>query len=146
MAAAGMEMPPVVTPLASYVPARRSGDHIHSSGQLPLVDGELIAVGKLGATVSTADGVRAARAAALNALSSVAQVAGGVDNIARVMRVVVYVASDPNFLEQPAVANGASELLSEIFGPENGSHVRSAVGVCVLPLDAAVEVELVVEV
>lgn len=146
MVSAGLDMPAVATPLAAYVPARRSGDHIHTSGQLPLVNGRLVAIGKLGATVSTSEGVRAARVAALNAVAAVSQVAGGVDSIARVMRVVVYVASDPNFLDQPAVANGASELLAEVFGPENGSHVRSAVGVCVLPLDAAVEVELVVEV
>lgn len=146
MAAAGIELPPVATPLASYVPARRSGDLIWTSGQLPLVEGRLVAVGKLGAAVSVKDGASAARVAALNAVAAVAHEAGGIDNILRVLRVVVYVASTPDFVEQPTVANGASELLAEIFGPENGAHVRSAVGVSVLPLDAAVEVELVVEV
>ncbi len=146
MAAAGIVLPAVATPLAAYVPARRSGDHIWTSGQLPLVDGKLVAVGKLGADVSVPDGVAAARAAALNAVAAVAAEAGGVDKVLRVLRVVVYVASTPDFVDQPMVANGASELLAEIFGPENGSHVRSAVGVSVLPLDAAVEVELVVEV
>ncbi len=146
MAAAGIELPPVATPLASYVPARRSGDFIWTSGQLPLADGELVATGKLGADISIPDGVRAARVAALNAVAAVAQEAGGVDSILRVLRVVVYVASAPDFVDQPTVANGASELMAEIFGQEHGAHVRSAVGVNVLPLDAAVEVELMVEV
>jgi len=146
MAAAGIELPPVVAPLASYIPARRSGDLIWTSGQLPMVDGELVASGKLGAGVSVVDGVHAARVAALNAVAAAAHEAGGVDNILRVLRVVVYVASHPDFVDQPTVANGASELLAEIFGKENGAHVRSAVGVSVLPLDAAVEVELIVEV
>jgi len=146
MAAAGIELPPVVAPLASYIPARRSGDLIWTSGQLPMVNGELVASGKLGAGVSVVDGVHAARVAALNAVAAAAHEAGGVDNILRVLRVVVYVASHPDFVDQPTVANGASELLAEIFGKENGAHVRSAVGVSVLPLDAAVEVELIVEV
>lgn len=146
MAAAGIELPPVAAPLASYVPALRSGDLIWTSGQLPLVDGALVATGKLGAEVSVSDGVRAARVAALNAVAAVAQEAGGVDSILRVVRVVVYVASHPDFVDQPTVANGASELMADIFGHEHGVHVRSAVGVSVLPLDAAVEVELMVEV
>ncbi len=146
MAAAGIELPPVVAPLASYIPARRSGDLIWTSGQLPMVNGELVASGKLGAGVSVVDGVHAARVAALNAVAAAAHEAGGVDNILRALRVVVYVASHPDFVDQPTVANGASELLAEIFGQENGAHVRSAVGVSVLPLDAAVEVELIVEV
>ena len=146
MAAAGIELPPVVAPLASYIPARRSGDLIWTSGQLPMVNGELVASGKLGAGVSVVDGVHAARVAALNAVAAAAHEAGGVDNILRVLRVVVYVASHPDFVDQPTVANGASELLAEIFGKENGAHVRSAVGVSVLPLEAAVEVELIVEV
>ena len=146
MAAAGIELPPVVAPLASYVSAQRSGDLIWTSGQLPIVDGELVASGKLGAEVEIAEGVRAARAAALNAVAAAAREAGGVDSILRVIRVVVYVASHPDFVDQPIVANGASELMTEIFGPENGAHARSAVGVSALPLDAAVEVELMVEV
>ena len=146
MAAAGIELPPVAAPLAAYVPSRRSGDHIWTSGQIPMVAGELVAAGKLGAGVSTADGVGAARAAALNAVAAAAHAAGGVDNIVRVHRVVVFVASHPDFIDQPLVANGASDLMTDVFGAENGSHVRSAVGVSVLPLDAAVEIELVVEV
>lgn len=146
MASAGIELPPVTAPLAAYVPSRRSGDHIWTSGQLPLVAGSMVATGKLGAGVSTVDGARAARAAALNAVAAAAHAAGGVDSIVRVLRVVVYVASHCDFTDQAVVANGASELMAEVFGSENGSHVRSAVGVCVLPLDAAVEVELVVEV
>ncbi len=146
MAAAGIELPSVATPLASYLPARRSGDLIWTAGQLPLKDGELVARGKLGGGVSVSDGVHAARVAGLNAVAAAAQEAGGVDGILRVLRVVVYVASDPDFMDQATVANGASELMAEIFGAENGAHVRSAVGVSVLPLDAAVEVELIVEV
>ncbi len=145
LAAAGIELPPVATPLAAYVPSRRSGELIWTSGQLPLVDGALMATGKLGAEVSMTEGRDAARAAALNAVAAVAHEAGGVDKVRRVLRVVVYVASTPSFVDQPAVANGASELLEEVFGPENGTHVRSAVGVSVLPLDAPVEVELIVE-
>lgn len=146
MAAAGIELPPVVAPLASYVPAQRSGDLIWTSGQLPMMEGELVASGKLGAGVTVAEGVRAARVAALNAVAAAAHEAGGVDSILRVIRVVVYVASHPDFVDQPTVANGASELMADIFGLENGAHVRSAVGVSALPLDAAVEVELMVEV
>ena len=145
LAAAGIELPPVATPLAAYVPARRSGDLIWTSGQLPLVGGRLIATGKLGDGVSVAVGHEAARTAALNAVAAVAHEAGGIDNVRRVLRVVVYVASAADFFDQPTVANGASSLLEEIFGSEAGAHVRSAVGVAVLPLDAPVEVELVVE-
>lgn len=146
LAAAGIELPPVAKPLAAYVPARRSGDLIWTSGQLPLVGGRLVATGKLGDEVSVAVGHEAARTAALNAVAAVAHEAGGIDNVRRVVRVVVYVASSAGFFDQPTVANGASSLLEEIFGSEAGTHVRSAVGVSVLPLDAPVEVELVVEV
>lgn len=144
-AAADIQLPPVATPLAAYVPARRSGGQIWTSGQLPLVGGELVATGKLGDGVSADTGRDAARVAALNAVAAVAHEAGGIDNIRRVLRVVVYVASTVDFTGQPAVANGASELLEEIFGSKDGVHVRSAVGVSVLPLDAPVEVELIVE-
>lgn len=142
----GITLPPVARPLAAYVPARQSGDQVFTSGQLPTVDGELTCRGKLGADVSLADGVAAARVAALNALAAVAAEVDGIDNVDRVVRLVVYVASTPDFIDQPKVANGASELMEEVFGPGRGSHVRSAVGVTVLPLDAPVEVELVVEV
>ena len=140
----GIELPPVAAPVAAYVPATRTGDQIWTSGQLPLVDGALTATGKVGRDVSPEDAAAAARVAALNAIAAVADLAGGIDRIRRIVKVVVFVASDPEFTGQPAVANGASLLLGEIFG-EQGVHVRSAVGVSVLPLDAAVELELVVE-
>lgn len=141
----GIDLPPVATPVAAYVPATRVGDQIWTSGQLPSVAGELPLTGKLGAGVTAEEGAAAARVAALNALAAAAALAGGVDQIRRVVKVVVYVASEPAFSGQPAVANGASTLFGEVFG-EAGAHVRSAVGVSVLPLDAPVEVELIVEV
>lgn len=146
LAAAGIELPSVATPLASYVPARRSADLIWTSGQLPVVDGTLVATGKLGGDLTTDAGRGAARVAALNAVAAVAHKAGGIDNILRVVKMVVFVASTVDFVDQPTVANGASEVLQEVFGPDLGAHARSAVGVTVLPLDAPVEVELVVEV
>lgn len=144
LAELGIELPPVARPIASYVPARRALGAVWTSGQLPLVGGELTARGKLGAEVSLDDGVAAARAAALNGLAAVAAELGGVDHIRSILRVVVYVASTPDFTDQARIANGASDLLGEIFG-DAGAHVRSAVGMAVLPLDAPVEVELVVE-
>lgn len=144
LVALGLELPPVARPLAAYVPVTTSGGQVITSGQLPSVQGELVATGKLGAGVSLEQGVRAARVAVLNALAAAASELGGVDNIARVVKVVVYVASTPEFTAQPQVANGASELLGEVFG-DAGRHVRAAVGVASLPLDAPVEVELVVE-
>lgn len=144
LAGLGLELPPVARPVAAYVPATASGGWVMTSGQLPTVDGHLVAVGKVGGEVSEADGVRCAERAALNALAAVAAVAGGLDRIARVVKVTVFVASTPDYTGQPRVANGASELLGAVFG-EAGAHVRSAVGVAVLPLDAPVEVELTVE-
>jgi enamine deaminase RidA (YjgF/YER057c/UK114 family) len=144
LAELGIALPAVARPVAAYVPAARVGNQVWTSGQLPSIDGVLTATGKLGAAVTTEEGAAAARIAALNALAAVAAVAGGIDNVRRVVKVVVYVASTPEFTAQPAVANGASTLLGEVFG-EAGAHVRSAVGVSVLPLDAPVEVELVVE-
>lgn len=141
----GLELPPVPTPVAAYVPAIRVGDLVYSSGQVPIVAGEPVAVGKVGAEVSAEVATGCARTAVLNALAAVSDQAGGIDAIERVVRVVVYVASAPDFTGQPAVGNGASELLGEIFG-EAGRHARSAVGVAVLPLDVPVEVELVVQV
>lgn len=138
----GLELPAVVTPLAAYTPALRVGDQVWTSGQLPMRDGTLTATGRLGDGVDEADGVAAARQCALNALAAAAEVAGGLDRIARVVKVVVFVASDPSFTAQPAVANGASELIGEVFG---SAHARSAVGVAVLPLNAPVEVEIVAE-
>jgi enamine deaminase RidA (YjgF/YER057c/UK114 family) len=140
----GLTLPAVVPPVASYVPAVRSGDHVWTSGQLPMVDGQLPAIGKVGGQV-TADQARdLARTCALNALAAIDALVG-LDSVVRVVKVVGFVASTPEFTGQPGVINGASELLGEVFG-EDGRHARSAVGVAVLPLDAPVEVELVVEV
>lgn len=145
LAALGITLPAVAVPVASYVPATRIGDQVWTSGQLPSVNGAPVVVGKAGAEVSPEQAHDAARVAVLNALSAAAEVAGGLDAIKRILKVTVFVASAPDFTGQPAVANGASDLLGEIFG-EAGAHVRSAVGVAVLPLDVPVEVELVVQV
>ena len=140
----GIELPAVATPVAAYVPATQVGNQVWTSGQLPFVDGELPATGKVGAEVSQEDAYAFARTAVLNALAAVDSVVG-IDRVTRVLKVVGYVASAPDFAGQPGVVNGASDLIGEIFG-EAGAHVRSAVGVAVLPLNAPVEVELVVEV
>jgi enamine deaminase RidA (YjgF/YER057c/UK114 family) len=140
----GLSVPEVVPPLAAYVPGRRSGAYVHTSGQLPMRDGSMVAVGKVGAEVSAEQATDCARQAALNAIAAVASQVD-LDDVVGVVKVVVYVASAPDFTGQPAVANGASELLGQVFG-EAGRHARSAVGVTVLPLDAPVEVEIVVEV
>ena len=145
LAELGFTLPSVPTPLAAYVPAVRAGAVVYTSGQLPLVDGALPHVGKVGAEVSPEQAADCARFAALNALAAVAAELGDLDQVARVLRVVVYVASAPDFTAQAQVGNGASEFLGEVFG-EAGRHARSAVGVAVLPLDAPVEVELMVEV
>lgn len=140
----GIELPSVAAPLASYVPATRVGSQVWSSGQLPVVDGELPATGKVGAEVSVERAQELARTAALNALAAIdAEV--GMDNITRVVKVVGFVASDPSFTEQAAVIDGASEFLGELFG-EAGVHARSAVGVAVLPKDSPVEIEVIVEI
>jgi enamine deaminase RidA (YjgF/YER057c/UK114 family) len=141
----GLQLPPVTQPLAAYVPAVRSGNLVYSSGQLPMVAGELVATGKVGAEVAAEDAADLARICALNALAAVASVAGGLGGVRRVVKVVGFVASAPHFTGQPAVVNGASELLAAVFG-DDGRHARSAVGVAVLPLDAPVEVEVIVEV
>jgi enamine deaminase RidA (YjgF/YER057c/UK114 family) len=139
----GIVLPPVVPPVAAYVPARRSGAFVYTSGQLPVVDGTLLRTGKVGAEVSVEDATDLARAAALNALAAVHDLVG-LDAVVGVVKVVGFVASAPDFTGQPAVINGASMLLGEVFG-EAGRHARSAVGVAVLPLDAPVEVEIIVE-
>lgn len=144
LAELGLSLPPVAAPVAAYVPATVSCGHVYTSGQLPTVSGELVLRGKVGAEVSAEDATAAARTAMLNALSAAASVTGGLDQIGRVVKVTVFVASAPDFNGQPGVANGASELLVQVFG-DAGQHVRSAVGVSVLPLDAPVEVELTVE-
>ena len=140
--ALGLVLPPVVTPLAAYVPAVRIGDQVWTSGQLPLVAGALTHSGKVGAGVTPEQAIEA-RTAALNGLAAAAALAGGLDQVRAVLKVVVYVACDPSFTAQPQVANGASELLGAVFG-DAGRHARSAVGVAALPLDAPVEVELIV--
>lgn len=144
LAALGLELPPVAKPLAAYVPAVASGGWVMTSGQLPTENGTLLASGIVGGEVSEADGVRCARQAALNALAAAASVVGGLDAIGRIVKVTVFVASAPDYTRQPIVANGASELFGAVFG-DRGAHVRSAVGVTVLPLNAPVEVELTVE-
>lgn len=141
----GIELPPVARPLAAYVPAMRVGDQVWTSGQLPLVDGALARSGKVGNEVSPEQGVALARTAVLNALAAVASQAGGIDHVRQILKLTVFVASAPDFTGQPGIANGASELVGEIFG-DAGVHVRSAVGVAVLPMDAPVEIEMVAEV
>ena len=145
MAALGLTLPPVPAPVAAYVPAVRFSDLVFTSGQLPLVDGQLMAVGQVGAGVDAEEAYACARVATLNALAAVAEATGDLDVIARIVKVVVYVSSAPGFSGQPQVANGASELLGEIFG-RTGQHARSAVGVTSLPLNSPVELELVVAV
>lgn len=140
----GLELPPVATPVAAYVPAVASQGWVLTSGQLPTVAGTLVATGHVGAEVDEATAVACARVAALNGLAAAASVTGGLDRIARIVKVTVFVASAPGYTGQPKVANGASELLGAVFG-EAGAHVRSAVGVSELPLGAPVEVELTVE-
>lgn len=144
LAELGLTLPEVVPPLAAYQPAVRSGVYVYTSGQLPMVDGSLAATGKVGAEVSPERAKELAEVCALNALAAVKSVAGDLDRIARVVKVVGFVASDPSFTGQPGVVNGASELLGSVLG-EKGVHARSAVGVAVLPLDAPVEVEIQVE-
>lgn len=139
--ALGLALPPVAAPVASYVPAGEAFGQVMTSGQLPFVDGKLIATGKVGADVTLETASECAKVACLNAMAAAASVAGGLDALARVIKVTVFVASDPEFTGQPKVANGASDLLGEVFG-DAGAHVRSAVGVAVLPLDAPVEVEV----
>jgi enamine deaminase RidA (YjgF/YER057c/UK114 family) len=141
----GLEVPEVAKPVAAYVPAIRTGNHVYTSGQLPMRGGQLITTGKVGGEVTAEEAVDCAQQCALNAIAAVRAVVGDLARVTRVVKVVAFVASTPDFTGQPGVANGASELLGAVFG-EAGQHARSAVGVPVLPLDAPVEVELVVEV
>jgi enamine deaminase RidA (YjgF/YER057c/UK114 family) len=140
----GIELPEVVTPLAAYVPAVRTGSLVYTAGQLPIVAGELTATGKVGADVTPEQAKALARLCGLNALAAVHALVG-IDAVVRIVKVVGFVASTPGFHGQPGVINGASELFGEVFG-EAGAHARSAVGVSELPRDAPVEVEIVVEV
>jgi enamine deaminase RidA (YjgF/YER057c/UK114 family) len=144
LAELGIELPAVVAPLASYVPAVQTGQYVYTSGQLPMVDGRMPATGKVGAEVLPEDAAHYARLCALNALAAVDALVG-IDSVVRVVKVVGFVACTPDFTGQPAVVNGASELLEQVFG-EAGAHARSAVGVAALPLDSPVEVELIVEI
>lgn len=140
-----LTLPQIAAPIGSYVPAIRTGSYVFTSGQLPFVDGKLECVGKVPGDVTIDRAIAGAAQAALNGLAAAAQAAGGVDRITRVVRVCVYVQSSPGFSEQPKVANGASDLLGQIFG-DAGKHARSAVGAAELPRNAAVEVELMLEI
>ncbi|MBL5974671.1 MAG: RidA family protein [Candidatus Leucobacter sulfamidivorax] len=141
----GYEVPDVAAPVAAYVPALRRGNLVYTAGQLPFVEGELPATGKVGAEVTPEQAEDLARQCALNGLAAARGVLGSLDRITQVVKVTAFVASDPSFTGQPAVANGASLFLGRVFG-DTGIHVRSAVGVAVLPLDAPVEIEFVFEV
>jgi enamine deaminase RidA (YjgF/YER057c/UK114 family) len=140
----GVTLPQAVAPLASYVPAVRTGNLVYTAGQLPMEAGKLARTGKVGAEITPEEGKAMARICALNALAAVDSLVG-IDAVTRVVKVVGFVASAPGFHGQPSVINGASDLLAEVFG-DKGAHARSAVGVAELPLDAPVEVELIVEV
>lgn len=140
----GLSVPEVAKPVASYVPAVRSGAHVFTSGQLPMRSGELLSSGRVGAGVTPEEAFACAQQCALNALAAIdAEVP--LEQVTRVVKLVVFVASAPDFTGQPGVANGASELVGHVFG-DAGRHARSAVGVAVLPLDAPVEVEMTVEI
>jgi enamine deaminase RidA (YjgF/YER057c/UK114 family) len=141
----GLKLPEAPKPVAAYIPAKQSGNLVFTAGQLPMVNGQLISIGLLGQDVEIEEANKAASICTLNALAAIKGVIGDLDRIKQIVRVVGYVASVPTFTQQPAVVNGASELLLEIFG-ENGKHARSAVGMAVLPLNASVEIELTVEV
>lgn len=144
--AMGLSLPAVAQPVGAYVPAVRVGDQVVTSGQLPMRDGQLISSGKIPGDVSVEQGQEAARVAVLNALAAAASVVGGgLESIIRIVRVNVFVNSADGFTDQPKVANGASDLLVEILG-ENGRHTRAAVGVAELPLNASVELDLIVQV
>ncbi len=141
----GLSVPEVAKPVAAYVPALRTGNYVYTSGQLPMRDGQLTLAGKVGGEVTAEQAYDCAQLCALNGLAAIASVVGDLSRVVRVVKMVAFVASTPDFTGQPGVANGASELLGKVFG-DAGQHARSAVGVPVLPLDAPVEVEMVVEV
>ncbi|WP_129666853.1 RidA family protein [Phytoactinopolyspora endophytica] len=145
LAELGLEVPQVAAPVAVYVPAMRTGSYVYTSGQLPLKDGDLIRTGKVGADVSPEEAYECAQQCTLNALAALRAEIGDLSAVARIVKVTGFIASAPSFTSQPQVLNGASELLGKAFG-DSGQHARSAVGVAVLPLDAPVEIELVVEV
>lgn len=141
----GIQLPPVPPPLASYVPVRLSGEHAFVSGQVPMEEGRVLSSGKLGAEVSVEQGQEATRRCALQALAALREALGSLDRVKGIVKLDVFVASAPGFVDQPKVANGASDLLVEIFG-EGGKHARAAVGVSELPLGASVEVALIARV
>lgn len=143
LASLGLTVPEVAAPVASYVPAVVTGSYVHTSGQLPFVDGALPATGKVGAEISPEDAAEYAKLCALNVIAAIASVAD-LDRVVRVVKLGVFVASAPDFTGQPAVANGASDLMAAAFGAA-GSHARSAVGVAVLPMDTPVEIDAIVE-
>jgi enamine deaminase RidA (YjgF/YER057c/UK114 family) len=145
LAALGLVVPEVPSPVAAYVPAVRTGDHVYTAGQLPMVGGKLPMTGKVGAEVTPEEAKELAARCALNAVAAIKAEVGELSAVRRVVKVVGFVASTPDFTGQPDVVNGASELLAAVFG-EAGIHARSAVGVAVLPLDSPVEVEVLVEV
>ncbi|MFF4380338.1 RidA family protein [Kitasatospora sp. NPDC001547] len=145
LAELGLTLPPVAAPVAAYVPALRTGDLVFTSGQLPVVGGKLPTTGKVGAEVSPEEAKELAQICALNALAAVKSAIGDLDQVEQVVKVVGFVAAAPDFIGVPAVVNGASELLGAVLG-DAGKHARSAVGVAVLPLDAPVEVEILVKV
>jgi enamine deaminase RidA (YjgF/YER057c/UK114 family) len=145
LAELGLSVPDVAKPVASYVPAVRTGSYVYTAGQVPLRDGDPVATGKVGAGVSPEEASACAQQCALNAIAAVKAEIGDLDAVKRVEKVVCFVASAPDFTGQPQVANGASDLLGKAFG-DAGAHARSAVGVAVLPLDVPVEVEIIVEV
>jgi len=145
LAELGLTLPELAAPVAAYIPAVRTGPYVYVSGQLPWVNGELPATGKVGAGVAVEDASDYARQCALNALAAIKSVVGDLSAVVRVVKVVGFVASTPWFSEQPTVINGASQLFVDVFG-EAGRHARSAVGVIALPLDTPVEVEVIVEI
>ena len=140
----GLTLPEVATPAGSYLPAMISGNLVFTAGQIPVIEGKLMATGKLGAEITVEYGAEIAQRCALNALAAVKSVIGDLDRVKQVVKIVGFVSSVPEFTSQPAVINGASEFLQQVFG-DAGKHARSAVGVSVLPLDAPVEIELIVE-
>jgi enamine deaminase RidA (YjgF/YER057c/UK114 family) len=141
----GFEVPEVAKPLAAYIPAKQVGNLVMTSGQVPLVKGEIKYKGKVGKDLSEEDGIKAAQVCALNCLAAIKSVIGNLDRVVEVEKLTVFVASAEDFTAQPKVANGASELIGKIFG-DAGKHVRSAVGVTALPLNSAVEIEMIVKV
>ena len=144
LASLGLTLPTAAAPVAAYVPAVKTGNLVFTAGQLPVVDGKLVLTGKVGSDVTPEDAKKMAEICALNALAAISLVAD-IDQIEKIIRVGGFVNGAPGFVAIPAVINGASELLIKLFGDVNGKHARTAVGVAELPLNAPVEVEMVVQ-